>query len=125
MFFILPTFEILQDFQESEQLFNFYNDGMKGVVRDLIVHWEGGGSISDSTHITEKILRDYSNSPEATISRFTDRIDMEAYVELITSLLDIAVGEMLNALFPKITYDISNNEHSWIGDDLIIKLRVI
>lgn len=122
MIVILPTYAILSDFKESEGLFCFYDDGMKGIVRDLIIYGENGRSITDSTYITEKILRDYNNSPEATISRFTDRIDMGTYVELITSLLDVAVGEMLDVLFCKLSYRISKTQYHWIGSDLLIKL---
>jgi len=131
-FLIIPIFEILNDHQESEQLFYFYDDGLRGVVRDIILFSSGcefknlhpNKRAGADECVVEKILRDYYNTPEATLSRFTDNIDMEVYIEVIAQSIAISVEELLRALIPRIVYEFSKTEFQWLGDDLLLKMRI-
>lgn len=125
MLIVLPTFELLKEFRESEQLFYFYDDGLRGVIRDIIIYGDGGKPINDETYVTEKILREYNNTPEAVMSKFTDNVDSNVLIELIASLIDNAVGEMMGILFPGYSYSISKTDYRWLGDDLAICMSYI
>lgn len=74
--------------------------------------------------LLEKIMRDYANSPEAMMQRFSENTSSENYVEIVAEMIDRAVGEMMNTLFRSSVYDICKTEWQWIGDDLVAKIKI-
>lgn len=132
----LPTRDIVRHFKDFERLFSFYEEGIKGLVRDTVLlssAWVLGRNISIQPYsphpvvadgLLEKVMRDYASSSEAMMQRLSENTSAEAYVELVTEMIDRAVGEMMYTLFVSSVYDVSKTEYSWVGDDLVIKMRI-
>lgn len=131
----LPTTDIVRNFREFERLFTFYEEGIKGVVKDTVLlssAWILSRTSNMQPHarpiiadgLLDKIMRDYANSGEALMQRLSENTSSESYIELIAELIDRAVGEMMYALFLSTVYDVSKTEWRWIGDDLVAKMKI-
>jgi hypothetical protein len=133
--FVLPTADIVREYQDFDPLFVFYEDGIRGVIRDSILLSEGWSvkptryrevqSWRDTrTRFLEKVLRDYSNSPEAVLTRLLENTSAEMYVELVTEDIMRRVMGMMHDVFRHLVYDVSKAEWKWIGNDLATRIRI-
>ena len=121
MFLILPTAEIVKEYEAAERTFSFYEDGLRGVIRDLILY--SNAEKKSGNYIQDKILREYSNTPEAVMSRIMENFVTEMYIELLVEVIFNSVSNMMQMLLPQTVYTISVIEHQWSCNDLIIKIK--
>ena len=132
---ILPTAEIITRFKGFEELFGFYDDGLKGVIRDTILTSQAydlvkrryptghkNKCIIMASGLMDKILRDYHNSADAMFLHRIENTNAATYVEEAAILIDQAVHEMMRVLFAKIVYDMCMDGSVWLGDDLMTKV---
>jgi hypothetical protein len=120
--FILPTGNILNEYKKYENLFSFYHDGLRGIIRDLILAHDKKVTIMED--IIEKIIWEYNNSPDASFRRATDSTNNrdEIMIEIIAELISFAVIEMMDAIFMGKQIDVIEKSHRWVENDLIIIL---
>lgn len=134
---ILPTAEIITRFKGFEELFCFYDDGLKGIVRDSVLtsqaydlveryHKPKGHRskcIIEVSGLLDKILRDYHNSADAMFLFRIENTNAATYVEEAAIQIDTAVNEMMRVLFARIVYDMNMDGYTWLGDDLMTTVR--
>jgi hypothetical protein len=121
VFLILPTADIVREYETAERTFSFYEDGLRGVIRDLILYSNTGKG--SGNYIQDKILREYSNTPEAVTSRIMENFMTEIYVETLVEVIFNSVSIMMQTLLPHVAHSISVTEHQWNCNDLIIKIK--
>jgi len=133
--YILPTRDLLRLFSSYENLFWFYNDGVKGVIRDIILFsnaWElkHYSPIKDCKKpitaqlIFDKIVQEYSNSPDGRMNGITGNLIDSECVEIAAELIDNAVSDMMFVLFSSLIYDVSKTNWKWFGDDIIVEIKI-
>ena len=120
--FILPTKDILRLFQKYDELFMFYNDGVKGVIRDTILSRVSANRGLDD--VLNKVRTDYLNSAEAVMEYLTDYEFRSECIDLAVELITIAINEMLIDLFKSCNYTMSKSYWKWFGDDFIIGAQI-
>lgn len=131
---ILPTTEIIQEVGQFDELFSFYDDGIRGVVRDNVLH----SDLSEISELpvmrtpsnpywiqklNERIVFEYCNSPRALNLYYTENTCEDMYVELIAEWVNVLVFEMLKTLFVRSDLDILTRDWYWIGNDLVVKIN--
>jgi len=140
MKYILPTSDLVRQFKPHERLFNFYEDGIKGLIRDTILlsaayryHLFAFSRYNNSQYaprptiadgLLEKVLRDYDNSLDAHLERFQQNTNSSYYVETVVKLIDHAVGEMMADIFQSTAYDVSKTDWQWHGSDLVARVNL-
>jgi hypothetical protein len=123
---ILPTAEIVTEFREYESTLFFFEDGLKGVVKDLVL----SNTVSDPTGmalrmLTAQVVSNYENSLHVRYMENTlGTISPSIYIELIVEQLEIAVSAMLRQILRDMlpTYRWDHRQHRWLGNDLIANL---
>lgn len=136
MLYVLPTASIVREFREYNRLFSFYEDDIKGIIRDTILvssawmqkdysryHHEIHRPLM-ADDLMEKIIRDYHNSGEALMQRLSENTSSETYIQRIVEQINRQVGDMMMTLFLNYVYDVSKTEWQWIGDDLVVKITI-
>lgn len=127
--YVLPTGEIIREFKNFEEMFSFYEEGIKGVVRDMVLLSDditpGDPKSSTTQGLLDKILREYMNSPEAVIQHLLENTSAANFVEFISEALKMMVQDMMRRLFTNALYEISKTEWQWIASDLVIKVQLI
>lgn len=129
---LLPTAEIIRDHGRHEGFFNFYEEGLRGVVRDMVLMSDDSifstsipqRQLNVSEGLIQKILREYQNSPEAVMQRYLENTTYESYVELIAEMIADSVHDMMRSIFVSAVYDVSKTEWDWLGNDLITRIRI-
>lgn len=134
---ILPTRELMQDFVILENLFRFYPEGIRGVVRDsfsistdfsgvktsALIYREDGrleglmGSVMDSY---EAYIEIHDQDPSIQVGLFED---LDA-IELIVDAIEQRTDEFLRDLFKREMYQILRPVQ-WIDMDLVVQIRRI
>jgi hypothetical protein len=133
---VLPTAEILKTFKDFEHLFDFYEDGLKGVVRDMVFTADTFQAQPDrvrdafkqalqNSGLIEKIMRDYSMSPEAQFHFHVGSHTQESAVEIAAQCIYVVVLQTMSNLFMRAVYEISKQEWDWVGQDLIASVQVL
>lgn len=118
MLFILPTKELLETYRDYYGLFNFYHNGIKGLVSDIIY---SNGSLS----FYDKIINEYTNSSDGKlISMFDNESKLEVFDLLIDNIAD-DLNEILNKIFGKLIYTIKPDNHIWLENDICIQVIFI
>ena len=135
--YILPTYTIVAQFKEFENLFTFYDEGIKGVIRDAVI-LSAAYNLYDypeslyhppkerTNGLRDKVLADYDQSLEAKWSNF----ELSRYpnntilIEIIVDKLEDAVEQMMRGIFRRDIYDVAPGGHKWIGNDLAIGMEI-
>lgn len=130
---ILPTSEIIRDLESFDEMFSFYDNGIRGIVRDNVLQ-------SDLSHISEvpvlrtnaiphwiqklndRIVFEYTNSHQAIRQHYLENTSDTLYVELVAEYVNALVFEMLKTLFVQSHLDIQTTGWRWIGNDLLIRV---
>jgi len=120
--FILPTKDILRLFQKYDELFMFYNDGVKGVIRDTILSRVSTNRGLDD--VLNKIRIDYLNSVDAVMEYLTEYEFRSECIDLAVELITIAINEMMIDLFKSRNSSIIISYWKWFGDDFIIGTQI-
>lgn len=128
---ILPTSEILRRLRPISELFSFYQEGLRDVVRDFILRSEPM-HISETRQLIPKLARDfqerllfeYINSWRALSLYHSERTSEELYIELGIETINEIVYEVLQQHFRNKTVRFVEKEWYWLGDDLVIKAIV-
>jgi hypothetical protein len=124
---ILPTIDLCQEFENFELLMSFYEGGLRGVIRDLILvneNYQYNFKYQDEDLI-DKIVRDYKNSPDAVISYISENTDKSEFIYLASLAINRSVTNMMAAIFQRTVFDICKERWRWIGDDLCIHIEVL
>jgi len=126
---ILPTTEIIQAHRRSNWLLGFYDEGIKGLVRDTVLHQshhnapffcEAGGEVT----LLEDVVRQYENSMEY---RFIENTLNHCYptsqVEMVVTSVADDVAQMMRDFFAGHAYDVCKSRWQWLEDDLIVTMH--
>lgn len=133
---VLPTAGIVSEHKSFEALFSFYEEGLHGLIRDMVMLSDQNPPKSKRTceaikrelhdsGLFDKIMRDYSHSPEACFLRHAGDLNHEQFVEVAVEVIYQSVVEMMNTLFLRTVYEVCKQRWGWIGDDLIAKMTVL
>jgi hypothetical protein len=128
--YVLPTRDIVNAFSRFDTLFCFYTGGVRGVIGDILLHSAAWKLLDNEKRITtndiiEKVTREYTNSAEAICLRFSENISYETDVDIVLEMIDHAVSEMMYSLFFKLTYIVNKNKVRWIGDDILVEIKIL
>ncbi len=125
--YILPTAEIVQRYQKFNDLFRFYDEGVRGLIRDIILTTDitdpkiNNGLDSD---IYAKVVWDYEHCPEYRNLEMSYPNDQASVtIEFIFLAMHYDIQVMLTSVFVNNLYDLSAQEYDWVGNDLIAKVR--
>lgn len=133
---VLPTADIVREFRGYEPIFCFYEDGIRGVVRDSVLLSNGmyehelDECISHQSSLIEtfinRVVEEYENSIhrryiENTYAKNSPSITLELVVAQINSM----VNTMTRALFMLRAYEICKSRWQWVGDDLIAVVQFL
>jgi hypothetical protein len=127
--FILPTGDIVREFQRDDWLFGFYDDGIKGLVRDVVLlqgdHNTRHAAFRDPEDavllaLLENVIQQYENSLEYRFLENTLRHCHPTFmVEMVVLGVDHAVSRMMREFFAGRPYDVCKSRWQWLGNDLI------
>ena len=68
---------------------------------------------------------DYENSYEYRASQYDyPNGQVEVTIEYISLLIQAAVDNLLHSMFNTINYIADNSETQWLGDDLLISIKI-
>lgn len=144
---ILPTSEIIRELEQFDDMFSFYDSGIRGVVRDNILQ----SDLSDISEaqvlrtnsippwirkLNDRIVFEYSNSYQAIRQHYLENTSDELYVEMIAEYANALVFEMLNTVFMKNNLNILSYKWAyidgkwtrvdawrWVGNDLLVQVE--
>lgn len=133
---VLPTADLLKDFAHLERMFDFYEDGLRGLVRDMVLTADAVDTPSSrvedafkqalqNTGLIEKVMRDYAHSADARFNFLTGTGSEQIEVEIAVEHIYQIVLEMMAQLFRRAVYEICKQEWQWLGDDLVAKVDVL
>ncbi len=125
---LLPTNDIVRTFNKLDPVFNFYEGGIKGVIKDTILVSEGyklPECKAIDTGLTEKILHDYENSTEAKLIQYTQYPDNSLLIEIVTGLIEGMVNAMMHSVLSKMIYDVNHENWHWVGNDLKVVVNIL
>lgn len=136
---ILPTSKILQQFKNLEPLFSYADDGVMGVIRDMVLDADSPetndfssrefGHISpmfcdNISSVSHFYLQEYENSAQAVVTQHRENMVYSMYVEIALANMHQVVREMISELPFDKDYEISKQTWDWLGNDMIINVRV-
>lgn len=129
---ILPTSEVLGFLSHFQELFSFYEDGLRGLVRDCVLLSDGVGSQRVSMRefgssvidpdFASKVMREYAQSPSAMFLSVINNSGAYHSAEMALEYVHDLVIDMVKATFGPAVYDISKTWHHWHSDDLVIEV---
>lgn len=133
---VLPTAGLVREYADFDQLFSFYEDGLRGLIRDMVLLSDLHAPTEQtsaaeyvrelaSDGLVEKVLREYSDSPDARFLFHTSSRTREIEVEIAVEMIYQSVMEMMNALLMRAVYEVCKQKWSWLGNDLIAHLTVL
>ena len=126
--FILPTAEIIRDNRRNDWLLEFYDEGIKGLVRDTVlnqraedapVFCDAGGEVA----LLETVIQQYESSLQY---RFLENTLAHCYptsrVEMAVIGVAEDVAQMMRGFFAGYAYDVCKSNWQWLEDDLIVTI---
>lgn len=130
---ILPTTPIVKGFSQYENLFCFYDDGVKGVVKDhvlvsrscLVSFYEDIQKTDKSVRLMDEIIQKYETSLHRQYMENTYNGCKPIHMlEDIINEIEREVNNMMYLYFFEHPYSIERGV-KWVGDDLIIKIDAV
>lgn len=132
----LPTAGIVHEYRDCEALFSFYEDGLKGLIRDMVLVSDSRPPMHKPTAeeikqefldsgLPERIMTQYAQSPDARFLAHTGNTTHEAFIEMAAEVIYQSVVEMMNSLFLRLVYEVRKQRWSWIGNDLVVSMRIL
>lgn len=122
--FLLPTAEIIWEHRQWEPLFCFYDEGVRGIVRDLVLLQNH--QRDDLPPVYEQLWAQVEDAYERSLNvRYLEntlgQITPLVYIETAVAELDAMVTAMLAVLFGRKTYRVAHDpvDYRWVGDDLL------
>ena len=134
--FILPTAEIVRNFKEYEPLFSFYDEGLRGLVRDMVMLSDMHAAPEEtrstgfkrelgSDGLLEKVLRDYGHSLDAMFAHHIGVPNKAPFVGALVELIYQHVVEMMSAYFRREPYEVCKQQWEWLGSDVIVGISFL
>lgn len=124
--FILPTAEIVTEFKHLEPVLCFYDDGLKGLIKEIVLRNTAADlSGQKSQDLAQEIVSAYEHSMHVRYMENTLRhADPSIYIELFVTQLDEILAELLTLLFASTlrTHRWDYRGSRWIGNDLLVRL---
>lgn len=123
---ILPTFAVYGAHRELEPLFAFREEGVLGVIRDLVLI-SGGGSgkrgyrFDHYDAFIEQLMFEYDNNVDLRLDENTMRkSDYSGFaLELACDELEQEVQEMMKIMFQGAMFEVCPSRWKWLGADLL------
>lgn len=130
--FIIPLHDLLRELEPFEELFGFYRDGLKGVVRDalplvdgrrvirhranrMVSEWES----SSFPMFLDKVSREYENSADAIVARFMENTTAGPIIELVLEKIWRTVQLVMSDMFSFVPVTVDDTEGCWLGNDFV------
>lgn len=123
---LLPTAPIIQEHKGFEAIFCFYEDGIKGLVRDLVVRLAERPSTEEASRaFIDRVIYDYECSLHVRYLENTYGAEYPQWViETVIVWLEKEIDDML-APFRIERFTITSRHILWIGNDLFTKIHFI
>lgn len=140
--FVLPTGKIIHTFNTFEPVFCFYEEGVRGLVRDTVLLNTGdpeGRAYVDSDEarikrgkllfaegLLERVIAQYENSLDLRYLENTlGQYCAESIVRMMVEQIDLAVAQMLRDYFGGQVYQMCKSRWKWVGTDLLIRVQFL
>ena len=133
--FVLPTGDIIREFESYEELFYFYEDGVRAVVRDMLLLNHGNllptlplYSYDPDTNLwafRQRLVEEYDRTMDV---RATENMLHEyrgLQLEHALGEIDAEVTRMLKGYFRNQIYEIIQDGWKWLGDDLVVRMHFL
>lgn len=129
--YLLPTADIVREFKQYDAVFYFYEEGIKGIVRDVVL-FSTGNDPEAGIDVKQMVMN--------RVNEEIDRHDLIRYyenthgsqwptlvIELIIEQIEQAVRVMLDSIFMQLFYEVSwkGDSYDWLGDDMMAKIRIL
>lgn len=125
--FILPTAEIFFEFRHFEPILYFRDEGLRGVIRDLVLLPSCPKTREEEfEQFRSSVLEEYDRSVDVrTMENMFSRREYASWlVELMLDMADLAVFQMISQYFDGLDYEVDRKDCQWLGVDLIALIHV-
>lgn len=130
---ILPTHEAFSFFNLAEHYLMFYEDGLRGLLRDHVLVSEPHlcdnddiESIFNEDPLQKKIIDTYTNSIGYLPDYYMGRTDATISAALEQSAhIRNWVNSMMRSIYPNEVYYIHAQYYRWLGKDLHVRIDVL
>lgn len=125
--FILPAGEIILSLRDFEPLLCFRDEGVRGVVRDLVLLSSCPKTREEEyAQYFNELIDQYEQSVHLRWMENTFRHSEYAsyLVERLLDQADLAVYEMVRQYFTGLDYEVDRKDCEWLGLDLITVIHV-
>lgn len=126
--FLLPTTELFFEFRHYEQVLLFHDEGVRGVIRDLVLLSTGiPNHDEEAQDLLKYLLEEYNRSIDLRYLENTLRYPnaVAVMVEIAVTEIHQAVEAMMAQYFRNLVYDICKARWQWLGADLILQLDIL
>lgn len=121
---ILPTADIVQDCQEFEPVFCFYNNGIKGLVRDIVDLAASPHYDDEIAAFKDMVMSEYDQSINRRYLENTHQgMAQDFMIEMVIEQIAHGVQELFQQFFKQMIYRVDNTE-KWLGNDLLTTVRI-
>lgn len=137
---IVPTSDLVREFWHCEPLLCFYDEGVRGLIRDTVLLNCGVPAGSFSLHrrrkepplfsdgLLDHVLGEFERSLEVRFLENTlpQRAESASFaVEAVVEAIDEAVARMMREFLLRDIYEICKTRWQWIGYDLLVMVQVL
>lgn len=137
---IVPTSDLVREFWHCEPLLCFYNEGVRGLIRDTVLLSSSVPADSYSLHRRRKDAPLFSDGLlDHVMGEFERSLDLRFLenmlprraesacfaVEAAVEAIDEAVARMMRQFMQREVYEICKTRWKWIGYDLLVIVQVL
>ena len=131
-FTILPISEALKEFQLMEFSLVFYDEGLRGLIRDHVLVSNARMSdidfyatTDDADPLEKKVVDQYHNSSyyRHDVEMGNDNLTLNAAL-MASKRIRKWVNGMMYAAFVHDVYSVHEQHYRWFGNDLIVKIDI-
>lgn len=115
---LLPTMELVYDRASYCDLFDHCDDGIRGVIRDAVNHYNADQSCIEK--LIAKLMSQYENSYTAIFHATVENYSISILVELsIRNLID-EVHNVIYNLYRTKHISFNTRYCQWVGNDIVV-----
>lgn len=125
---LLPTSDIFLSHKHFEPLLYFYEDGVRGLVRDtVLLSSQPLPGSEDVQALRERLVAEYDRCANARFLENSMRRHEYAsfLVEMAAEEIDYRVAEMMWQFLRGRVYEVCKTRWKWVGADLVATIQIL
>ena len=117
----LPTMELVYDRRNYVNVFDFYEDGVSGIIQEVVHFFDRDESIKEK--LISKIMDTYTSSYICLFHATVENYHTEHLVEITIRDLVDDVYSLINVLFVNQPVVFNARQCRWLGNDIIVEIE--